>query len=219
MKPPHDRNTEYRSVAPFYDLIISPLLLPEYRAAQALADRIGATTVVDLCCGTGALANRLADRGFMVTGVDLSHDMLKQAHARKHPNLTFIRKNAAWTGLPTGRFDLAVISMALHEKPALLRETILAEAKRLISPQGHILLIDYTRPTTLFGRFARLFAEAIERLAGREHHAHYRSFLAAGGLDDLIHRTGLEIASKETLHLGLIQVCLTSVRTPRYLFP
>ncbi|WP_462323872.1 class I SAM-dependent methyltransferase [Desulfoplanes sp.] len=211
MQPPDDRSAEYQSVAPFYDLIISPLLLPEYRTAQTMADHIGAKTVVDLCCGTGALARRLADKGAMVTGVDLSRDMLKQAHARNHPNLTFIRKNAAWTSLPTDNFDLAVISMALHEKPAPLRGAIIAEARRLISPAGHILLVDYTRPTTLIGRSARSFAALIERLAGKEHHAHYRSFIAAGGLDHLIAQTGLDTIDRHTFHMGLIQVCLTQL--------
>ena len=33
-------------------------------------------TVVDLGCGTGAVTNILAERGYQVTGVDISEDML-----------------------------------------------------------------------------------------------------------------------------------------------
>jgi ubiquinone/menaquinone biosynthesis C-methylase UbiE len=217
MKPTHDHNTEYQVVAPFYDLIIAPMLLPEYREALTLTKELEAKTVVDLCCGTGALARQLADLGPEVTGVDLSRDMLRQARKAKRPNLTFLRKNAAWTGLPSGRFDLAIISMALHEKPLLLRQTIIAEARRLITFQGHILLIDYssTTPTTFFERCPRLFATAIERLAGRGHYAHYRSFIATGGLDGLIDQTGLTTIRQTTFHRGLVQACLTRQQADR----
>jgi demethylmenaquinone methyltransferase/2-methoxy-6-polyprenyl-1,4-benzoquinol methylase len=214
MKPTRERNTEYQIVAPFYDLIIAPLLFPEYREAQVLTREMKARTAIDLCCGTGALAKRLAGIGLEVTGVDLSRDMLRQARKAERPNLTFLRKNAAWTGLPSGRFDLAIISMALHEKPPELRQTIIAEARRLIVTHGHILLIDYTStpPSTFPERFSRLCASAIERLAGREHYAHYRSFIATGGLDGLIDRTGLTTVRQRTFHRGVVRVCLTRQR-------
>lgn len=35
--------------------------------------------LLDLCCGTGALARRLVDRGYAVTGVDASEGMLQMA--------------------------------------------------------------------------------------------------------------------------------------------
>lgn len=217
MKPTHDHNTEYQVVAPFYDLIIAPMLLPEYREALTLAKELEAKTVVDLCCGTGALARRLADQGLEVTGVDLSCDMLRQARKAKRPNLTFLRKNAAWTALPSEGFDLVIISMALHEKPLFLRQAIIAEAKRLIPPRGHILLIDYnhTPATTFLERFPRLFATAIERLAGKKHYAHYRSFITTGGLDSLTTQTGLVRVRQTTFHKGLVQACLTRLRADR----
>ncbi|GAU08178.1 class I SAM-dependent methyltransferase [Desulfoplanes formicivorans] len=214
MKPAPDRSAEYQVVAPVYDRLIAPLLASEYHKAQILTEHIKAKTVVDLCCGTGVLAKQLATGGFTVTGVDLSVDMLKQARGKHHPNLTFLHANAARTGLPADRFDLAIISMALHEKPADLREQIMLEAKRLITPSGHILLIDYSRPTSLTGRFARMVAEAIERLAGREHHAHYRTFIAAGGLEGLIDRANMVVRACHSFHMGLIKVCLTSTTHP-----
>lgn len=39
-------------------------------------------TVLDLCCGTGSLTWELADRGYEVTGVDLSADMLAVAEEK-----------------------------------------------------------------------------------------------------------------------------------------
>ena len=207
----HDPATEYQSVAPFYDLLIAPLLLPEYRQAGALARQIGARTVVDLCCGTGALARHMGKQGFQVTGVDLSPSMLRQARDKNSAGMTFILADAAWTGLPAHHFDLAVISMALHEKPALLRDQILTEAKHLITPDGHILLMDYAIPLKISGRIMHHLAAIIERMAGKEHHAHYRSYLHSGGLDHLIRHNNLHIQSQTSFHHGLIQVCLTRI--------
>ena len=210
MRPDRTPNIEYQSIAPWYDRLIVPLLLPEYRLVETLARKIRAGTVVDLCCGTGALAIRLAEQGFQVTGVDLSPHMLFQAHAKKLAGMTFLQSDAAWTGLPSDHFDLAVISMALHEKPALLREGIIAEAKRLLTPGGHLLLMDYAVPTTFTGRTMHRFAAIIERMAGKEHHGHYLSFLGAGGLDTLIHNNDLRLQKTTFLHHDLIQISLTN---------
>ncbi len=46
------------------------------------------TSMLDLCCGTGRMVQYFAERGYTVTGIDLSEDMLK--HAREN-NAEFIR--------------------------------------------------------------------------------------------------------------------------------
>jgi SAM-dependent methyltransferase len=50
--------------------------------------------VLDLCCGTGNLAKQLASRGYAVTGVDASGEMLRIA--REHvPEAVFLQTDAA----------------------------------------------------------------------------------------------------------------------------
>jgi SAM-dependent methyltransferase len=44
-----------------------------------LADLPDGAHVLDLCCGTGTVARHLVDRGFSVTGVDASEEMLRYA--------------------------------------------------------------------------------------------------------------------------------------------
>lgn len=57
-------------------------------------DRMGLSSIpngarlLDLCCGTGRLAARLADRGHDVVGIDASEDMIAVA-AERHPHLDF----------------------------------------------------------------------------------------------------------------------------------
>ncbi|HIV21611.1 MAG TPA: methyltransferase domain-containing protein, partial [Candidatus Scatomorpha stercorigallinarum] len=56
-------------------------------AARMIKKRRGApVSVLDLGCGTGVLASRLAEAGCAVTGVDFSAEMLAEA-ARRCPSL------------------------------------------------------------------------------------------------------------------------------------
>ena len=55
-------------------------------------------SILDMGCGTGRHSVALAQRGFAVTGVDLSEDMLEKARARaeaENTNVTFIQHDAA----------------------------------------------------------------------------------------------------------------------------
>jgi SAM-dependent methyltransferase len=62
--------------------------------------------VLDLCCGTGHLAGLLAARGYRVTGVDISSDMI--CYARENvPDAEFVCGDAAAIRL-SGPFDAAV---------------------------------------------------------------------------------------------------------------
>ncbi|MDY6834390.1 MAG: class I SAM-dependent methyltransferase [Chloroflexota bacterium] len=55
--------------------------------------------ILDLCCGTGQLAQELVDQGFVVTGLDISEGMLR--FAREHaPDTEFIRGDARSFSLP-----------------------------------------------------------------------------------------------------------------------
>jgi SAM-dependent methyltransferase len=63
---------------------------------------------LDLACGTGQLAGLLAERGFRVTGLDSSFEMLALARTRA-PRVDFVQADARSFVL-AGRFD-AVISV------------------------------------------------------------------------------------------------------------
>ncbi|MBQ7576853.1 MAG: methyltransferase domain-containing protein [Synergistaceae bacterium] len=54
----------------------------------------GVKNVIDLGCGTGALTKALAEKGFNVTGLDASEEMLNQARAN-NPGINFIHSDAA----------------------------------------------------------------------------------------------------------------------------
>lgn len=72
----------------------------------ALNDYPQGTTILDLCCGTGQLAGELTNRGYQVTGVDASRQMLAQARVNA-PSATFHLADARRFELSTP-FDIAL---------------------------------------------------------------------------------------------------------------
>ncbi len=59
-----------------------------------LIDCKNGSTLIDLGCGNGALTKALQEKGFRVTGVDSSEELLEIA-GRKYPDIPFIRADAA----------------------------------------------------------------------------------------------------------------------------
>jgi 2-polyprenyl-3-methyl-5-hydroxy-6-metoxy-1,4-benzoquinol methylase len=144
---------------------------------QALAEGVigllGGKRIVDLGCGNGRLARRLATAGNAVTGVDSSEEQIRlarseTAEASSGPSpggaaVEYRLSPMENTGLPGASFDLAVISQALHHtaEPA----EAVREAHRLLVPGGRVLILDLLAHEedwmrSKFGDFWLGFAEA-----------------------------------------------------------
>jgi 2-polyprenyl-3-methyl-5-hydroxy-6-metoxy-1,4-benzoquinol methylase len=114
---------------------------------QALAEGVigilSGRRIVDLGCGNGRLARRLALAGNTVTGVDSSDEQIRLARGENLPDGTRLEYRLSpmeATGLPDAAFDIAVISQALHHA-AEPREAV-REAQRLLVPGGRLLILD-----------------------------------------------------------------------------
>jgi len=141
--------------------------------------------ILDLCCGTGDQLKKLSDAGFNnLTGVDLSTEMLKVARrGNKIGNL--MESDVQHTGLPGASFDIIIISLAVHEKSARMQKNMLAEAKRLLAPEGQLILVDFSLDdqAKMIGKIA---AGMIERLAGKEHYRNFKTYVNKGGMCPVI---------------------------------
>ena len=103
----------YQNLAASYDRLTNDV---DYESwvdfAQAILEKEGICprTVADLACGTGSATRILAKRGYRVTAVDLSEDMLTEA-MDKCSDLeempTFVHQNLAQLHLPRA-VDMAV---------------------------------------------------------------------------------------------------------------
>ena len=104
------------------------------------------TRLLDLACGRGWLTVPLAQRGFIVTGCDLSQAMLAQAQeAAAQAGVTIAWQCADMRHLPaawTGRFDYVIHTLSEFGCFAEEAENqrVLAEVARVLIPGGRYLL-------------------------------------------------------------------------------
>ena len=97
--------------------------------------------VIDLCCGSGDAAAPLLAAGFTVTGLDISPRALDLA-AKRYPALNLVEGLADDPPLAPGSFAAVQLSLALHEFSAEERWKVLDAAKRLLKPDGWLVLVD-----------------------------------------------------------------------------
>lgn len=87
--------------------------LIEIPALYRMLAPVAGASIVELGCGAGALARRLADAGAAhVVAVDSSHRMLSLAG--RHPRIRYLRADLERLTLPEQCADLVVSSLALH---------------------------------------------------------------------------------------------------------
>lgn len=109
--------------------------------------------VLDLGCGTGSLAVRLAARGLHVTGVDLSPEMLELARRRMPASLTprWIHTSAVELidHFQPQSFDTICSILLFSELSAGERRETLRQCRLLLRPAGHLIVADEVRAPTL----------------------------------------------------------------------
>jgi ArsR family transcriptional regulator len=120
-----------------------PAAAIETATLDLLPPRIGA--FLDVGTGTGRLLELVAPRAERALGVDASRDMLALARARLAErglaDRCAVRQADMYRlPLPDGGFDVVALQMVLHyaEDPA----AALAEAARVLRPDGLLLLVD-----------------------------------------------------------------------------
>ncbi|MFI5287186.1 MAG: class I SAM-dependent methyltransferase [Candidatus Dormibacteria bacterium] len=95
--------------------------------------------VLDLGCGLGTEAAFLADRGFDVCGIDLSEVAVDRA-AAAHPGLRWVVGDVRTLPFSDGSFDVLIDRGMFHYLAPEDRGTYALEAKRVLTPQGRLLL-------------------------------------------------------------------------------
>ncbi|BDA71782.1 Methyltransferase type 11 [Calothrix sp. PCC 7716] len=103
--------------------------------------------ILDLACGVG-INTLLLKKSFpqaQVSGLDISPYALALAcHRSKQHNaqINWIHSNAESTNLPDNSFDLINATFLFHELPHSSTIKILAECKRLLRPNGSLIIFD-----------------------------------------------------------------------------
>ena len=144
----------FATIADRYDFITGFLSYGQDRRWKArliaLAGLQPGDRVLDLACGTGDLAFAAAQRAHRAVGLDITHRMLQLAAGRCGAGLHGPRGISWITGdmlaLPFGdaRFDVVTTGYGLRNVPDL-RQAI-QEIRRVLSPGGRLLSLDFNRP-------------------------------------------------------------------------
>jgi predicted TPR repeat methyltransferase len=125
----------YSRLAGVYDeIVVDPChdRLASYFDDLWSADPTPVRSVLDLCCGSGLLADELIARGYEVVGVDASEAMLGVARVRLGPEVVLRRMTLPDLTLD-GTYDAAVCTLDgfNYLSPDELRRTMAAIADRL----------------------------------------------------------------------------------------
>lgn len=127
---------------------------------RSLPHRTTGRDALDLGCGTGVMALRLAERGFRVQGIDHSEGMLKIARATAERRGLATRvelRQGDGRDLPydSGRFDVVTCQGVLHHLDDM--RPCVAEIARVLKPGGVFYIADPCEGSTPASRsFARL---------------------------------------------------------------
>jgi SAM-dependent methyltransferase len=100
----------------------------------------GVATILELGCGTGNDAARLAGAGYSVTAIDVSGEAVEQAHARFGSVVRFAVADMTHR-LPftNAGFDAVMSNVAMHMFPDGVTRAVFAEAGRVVRPGGLLL--------------------------------------------------------------------------------
>ena len=137
---------------------------------------------LDLGCGEGADSIWLAERGWTVTGVDVSATAIERASAeaahRELP-ITWVAADLR-TWEPAGRFDL-VSACFLHSPIEFPRTEVLRRLAENIPSGGHLLLVGHAEPPP----WSRYAEEQAEQEAHGEGHRHGHDHVFLGPEQEL----------------------------------
>jgi|1186.fasta_scaffold02174_2 SAM-dependent methyltransferase len=146
---------------------------------------------LDVGCGTGVLAGRLAAAGWEMTGADPSEGMLDVLRERV-PGVEAVHASGTDLPFPDGAFDLAYCVAVMHHvaDPVDVRAT-LGEMVRVIRPGGRVLIWDHN-PRNPYWK--RLMAK-VPQDTGEER------LIPEAEIVDGLHAAGAAVVSSEQLGL------------------
>ncbi len=164
-----------------------------------------ARTVLELGCGTGNDATRLAREGYAITAIDLSSEAIEQARAKFGQTITFLVADMA-SPLPFAdeAFDAVMSNVALHMFSDAVTRSIFSEVGRVVRRAGLFLFhVNSVEDRPLRARW-RPVARELELNFVLEETGQTMHFFSEAYLRELLHGwrelrlEHVEIADRET---------------------
>jgi SAM-dependent methyltransferase len=161
-------------------------------------------TILELGCGTGNDAARLADEGYAVTALDFSGEAIERARSRFGSRVGFLVADMA-APLPfrAGGFDAVMSNVALHMFPDGVTRSLFAEIGRVVRPDGlFVFHVNALNDRPLRAR-QRPGAQELERNYVREPSGQTMHFFSDDYLQDLLQPwREIQLEPVEITHAG-----------------
>ncbi len=206
----------YRRLAATYDVkvrLFSLLWGGQNRVFRSCLNQVTVESgaILDLGCGTGALADFLRNERpeIPVIGLDLSLEMLQIGRQRGGGGVNWnVQSDALMSPFRPNAFTTILIVAVLHELPYEIRRRVLAEVHRLLEPGGQLLVGEHFHEQHT--RLGRAYQRLVFRLISAPQERATAADLETRGLDNELTAAGFAIVSKEVLPGRL--VALTELR-------
>lgn len=181
---------------------------------KLIANTPRGTNILDVCCGTGDIALKIADarHDLKVTGIDFSPAMLEVAENKKkgRQNVRFRQGNAMKLSYRDNSFSAACISFGLRNTADY--KQVLCEMRRVVKADGYIYCLDSFVPdNVLIQPFYKLYFRCIMPMlgGGRKYHQEYiwlyestQQFLHRKELERLYRSIGLKAVGHKSRMCG-----------------
>lgn len=170
--PEHRRHAKqlFSTLGPTYDRVGAVLSFgqdPRWRRflVSRLPEGAPGRSVLDVATGTGLVAEQLLRRGFTVTGLDQSPDMLQEAHRRFAGQVTLVEAAAEELPFPDASFDHLTFTYLLRyvdDPAATVRELV-----RVVRPGGTVASLEFCVPRGVWHPLWHLYVGVGLPAAGR----------------------------------------------------
>ncbi len=134
----------FEVIAPVYDVLTRIFMGGTYESMRRrmLNEDTSQMDVLDLCCGTGYISNKIDAK--RIVGFDQSEAMLARNARTKRPNKTLVKGTAYQMPFTDQEFDRIYCSSASHEFKLFNR--ILKDCYRILKPGGKVVIFDICQP-------------------------------------------------------------------------
>jgi ubiquinone/menaquinone biosynthesis C-methylase UbiE len=126
----YDNSTKYAAVRSRYHYVVDEALRHQFQSW------------LDVGCGTGALLSLVAEqrKGLQLFGIDLSEEMIRVAKAKLGEKADLKVSDSERLPFEDDKVDLITCTFSFHHYPN--PKAVLAEMKRVLSPQGKLIVFD-----------------------------------------------------------------------------
>jgi len=147
-------SSHFDQIATLYDESLPAHVVEHYlrKRVRYVVEHCPPGRGLDVGCGTGVLASRLAEAGYEMTGIDPSAGMLEVSRSRTR-DVVAVEGSGSALPFQADAFDVVLSVATLHHiaDPAEVRQT-LVEMVRVARPGGRILVWDHNPRNPYWGR-------------------------------------------------------------------